>query len=59
MQTGTRIRGGGLTLRSELGRWYCEFAAGRWSSDGPAQGERVRLNVLLGAHPFDLWRLGS
>jgi hypothetical protein len=59
MQTGTRIRGGGLTLRSELGRWYCEFAAGRWSSDGPAQGERVRLNVLLGARPFDLWRLGS
>ncbi|MDR3670725.1 MAG: patatin-like phospholipase family protein [Holophaga sp.] len=58
MRAGERVRGAGVTLRSELGRWYCEFAAGRWSSTGPDQGERIRLNVLLGAHPFDLWSQG-
>jgi hypothetical protein len=56
MKQGAWVRGAGLGLRSELGRWYCEVSAGRWTANGPGGPERMRVNLLLGAHPFDLWR---
>ncbi len=56
MKDGALVRGAGVSLRAELGRWYAEFASGTWSTAGqPAHG-RWGLNVLLGTHPFDLWR---
>jgi predicted acylesterase/phospholipase RssA len=51
-----RVRGLGLGLRAELGRWFLELAAGRWRSDAPGRREPVRVNVMLGSRPFDLWR---
>ncbi len=56
LQDGTFARGLGASLRSEIGRWYCEVAVGRWSGTDAGIVEKTRINVLLGAHPFDLWR---
>ena len=55
-RTRNRVRGIGLGLRAELGRWFLELAAGRWYSDAPGRREPARINVLLGSRPFDLWR---
>jgi hypothetical protein len=56
LQEGARFRGASLTLRTELGRWFGELSVGRALSDAAAPLDKVRLNVLLGTHPFDLWR---
>ncbi len=56
LQDGTFARGLGASLRSEIGRWYCEVAVGRWFATDAGMVEKTRINVLFGAHPFDLWR---
>lgn len=53
---GAFVKGGGVSLRSEIGRWFCEVAVGRWYSSEPTSHEKARINILFGAHPFDLWR---
>lgn len=50
------VRGAGASLRSEIGRWFCEVAVGRWFLPGGSPFEKTRVSVLLGAHPLDLWR---
>lgn len=56
LRDGAFVKGVGLGLRSEIGRWFCEVALGRWSSSDTTADEKTRINVLFGAHPFDLWR---
>jgi hypothetical protein len=56
IKAGARVRGAGLSLRAEVGRWFAEFASGTWSTPGQTGQGRWSLNVLLGTHPFDLWR---
>jgi len=56
LTSGPLVRGIGASVRSEIGRWYCEVAVGRWFSQDASRSEKTRINVLLGAHPFDLWR---
>lgn len=55
LRDGALVRGAGVGLRAELGRWFAEFAEGFWSSTGQSR-QGWRLNVLLGTHPFDLWK---
>lgn len=50
------VKGASLSLRSEIGRWYAEVALGRWFSSDAAGVEKNRINILLGAHPNDLWK---
>lgn len=49
------VKGAGVSVRSEIGRWFCELAIGRWFSTDAIALDRTRINILLGAHPFDLW----
>ena len=56
MLRGPRVHGVEVSLRGEIGRWYCELAAGRWGASQPEGLEKTRVSVLLGAHPFDLWK---
>jgi predicted acylesterase/phospholipase RssA len=49
------VKGAGVGLRSEIGRWFCEMDLGRWSSTQTSPSDRTRVNFLFGGHPFDLW----
>lgn len=58
LREGTRVKGAGLLLRTEVGRFYVELAVGR-SAIAPEgsgfSGRGTHLNLLVGARPFDLW----
>lgn len=56
IREGALVRGAGVSLRAEVGRWFAEFASGTWSTAGQPGHGRWGVNVLLGTHPFDLWR---
>jgi len=56
LTSGPLVHGMGASLRSEIGRWFCEVAIGRWSSPHTSAFEKTRVNILFGAHPIDLWR---
>lgn len=59
LQKGVRVRGYGLALRTEVGRFYVELAAGRAETAPDGQPFRSRgaiLNLLVGTRPFDLWQ---
>jgi hypothetical protein len=56
---GVRVRGLGLALRTEVGRFYVELSAGRTETapEGqPFRGKGGIVNVLVGTRPFDLWQ---
>jgi predicted acylesterase/phospholipase RssA len=59
LRRGARVRGFGLALRTEVGRFYVELAAGRAETapEGqPFRGKGGIVNVLVGTRPFDLWQ---
>lgn len=59
LRESARTRGYGLALRTEVGRFYVELAAGRADTAPEGQPFRSRgaiLNVLVGTRPFDLWQ---
>jgi hypothetical protein len=59
LREGLRVRAIGLALRTEVGRFYVEVAAGRMETarEGEAfQSRGTNLNLLVGTRPFDLWK---
>ena len=59
LREGTRVRAVGASLRTEIGRFYVEVAAGRsWlAPEGlsfRSTGDSV--NLLVGTRPWDLWK---
>lgn len=59
LRESARARGYGLALRTEVGRFYVELAAGRAETAGEGQPFRSKgaiLNLLVGTRPFDLWQ---
>ncbi len=59
LREGTRVRGLGLNLRTEVGRFYVEIAAGRTWLAGEGmefQGRGTTLNLLVGTRPWDVWK---
>ncbi len=59
LRQAARARGYGLALRTEVGRFYVELAAGRAETAPEGQPFRSKgaiLNVLVGTRPFDLWQ---
>jgi hypothetical protein len=59
LREGLRVRAVGLALRTEVGRFYVEIAAGRTETarEGqPFESRGTNLNLLVGTRPFDLWK---
>jgi predicted acylesterase/phospholipase RssA len=59
LREGTRVRGLGLNLRTEVGRFYVELAAGRTWLAGEGKefiGRGTTLNLLVGTRPWDVWK---
>jgi len=59
LREGLRVRAIGLALRTEVGRFYVEIAAGRMETarEGqPFESRGTNLNLLVGTRPFDLWK---
>jgi predicted acylesterase/phospholipase RssA len=56
LRDGLQVKGLGCTMRSEFGRWYLQLSVGHLWAQGTERIDRTRVDVLLGAHPFDLWR---
>lgn len=59
LREGTRVRALGLSLRTEIGRFYVEIAVGQtWLAE---EGRVFRspgstINLLVGTRPWDLWK---
>lgn len=59
LREGTRVRAIGASLKTEIGRFYVEVAAGRsWLAP---EGRTFRstgdtVNLLVGTRPWDLWK---
>jgi hypothetical protein len=59
LREGTRLRAAGVSLRTEIGRFYVEVAAGRsWlAREGTAfRSTGDSINLLVGTRPWDLWK---
>lgn len=59
LRDGTRVRALGASLRTEIGRFYVEIAAGRaWlAPEGKSlRSTRDTINLLIGTRPWDLWK---
>lgn len=59
LRDSVRVRGWGLALRTEVGRFYVEIAAGKAETSPEGQPFRSRgaiVNLLVGTRPFDLWQ---
>jgi len=59
LREGTRVRALGASLRTEIGRFYVEVAAGRaWRAvEGrPLRSSGDSINLLIGTRPWDLWK---
>jgi hypothetical protein len=59
LREGTRARALGVSLRTEIGRFYVEVAAGRtWLAPTGAsfQTSGNTINLLIGTRPWDLWK---
>jgi len=56
LRDGLQVRGLGLALMAEFGRWYGQLAVGQLSAQGSDRVERMQFSLLVGMHPFDLWR---
>ncbi len=51
-----QVRGLSLGLRSQAWKWFCELDGGRWFTSAAVVKQEFRVNLLVGTHPFSLWR---